>query len=47
MSSTFNVDPAHEHILGRLIGYTIKQVETEDFKVKGKQLDAPLLRSPL
>lgn len=39
---TFNVDSAHTYVLNRLVGDTIKQVETETFKLKGPKLVAPL-----
>ncbi|MFT4262472.1 MAG: hypothetical protein QM572_03755 [Nocardioides sp.] len=42
---TFRVDDAHQYVLNRLVGDTIKQVGTETFKLKGRRLVATLRSS--
>lgn len=41
---TFTVEQAHEVVLNRLVGDTVKHIETETFKLKGRRLVAPLLQ---
>jgi hypothetical protein len=40
----FTNDAAHEYVLGRLVGDTIKQVEVGNFKLRGRRLVASLQR---